>query len=85
MPSGKGALSSAGSVGIWPVTKSQPSQAVAWLNGATGVGAPATIRNSIIFQSPLTGLVPVTHVLKRCYCSRKTRMPGTGPFTVGVG
>src|SRR5438477_2518111 len=27
--SGKGALSSAGSVGIWPVTKSQPSHAVA--------------------------------------------------------
>src|SRR5437016_11484644 len=51
MPSGKGALSSAGSVGIWPVTKSQPSHAVAWLNGATGVGAPATIRNSIITVS----------------------------------
>ena len=62
MPSGKGALSSAGSVGIWPVTNSQPPAAVAWLNGATGVGAPATIRNSIKFRSPLTGLVPVTHV-----------------------
>src|SRR5204862_5589517 len=42
MPSGKGALSSAGSVGIWPVTNSQPPAAVAWLNGATGVGASAT-------------------------------------------
>src|SRR3954451_9065688 len=52
MPSGSGALSSAGSVGIWPVTKSQPSAAVAWLNGATGVGAFATIRNSIMPVSP---------------------------------
>src|SRR5690242_17338045 len=48
MPSGNGAPSSAGSVGIWPVTNSQPSDAVAWLKGATGVGAPATIRNSIM-------------------------------------
>src|ERR1700736_4759695 len=28
--------------------QSQPSVAVAWLNGATGCGAPAIIRNSII-------------------------------------
>jgi hypothetical protein len=28
--------------------KSQPSAAVAWLNGATGCGAPGIIRNSII-------------------------------------
>src|SRR5215469_6309279 len=52
MPSGNGALSSSGSVGICPVTKIQPSAATAWLNGATGVGASATIRNSIIYHSP---------------------------------
>jgi len=26
--------------GIWPVTKTQPSASTAWLNGATGSGAP---------------------------------------------
>jgi hypothetical protein len=41
MPSGKGLVSSSGQVGIWPVTKSQPSVSTAWLKGATGVGAPA--------------------------------------------
>src|ERR1700729_3313708 len=55
-PSGSGAASSAGSVGICPVTKSQPSAATAWLNGATGVGAPATIRNSIMSQSSVASL-----------------------------
>src|SRR6266853_1316430 len=48
IPSGNGALSSSGSVGIWPVTKTQPSATTAWLVGATGVGAPGTIRNSIM-------------------------------------
>src|SRR5437588_2716130 len=48
IPSGKGALSSSGSVGIWPVTKTQPSTATAWLVGATAVGAPGIIRNSIM-------------------------------------
>src|SRR4030081_3058435 len=58
MPSGRGAPSSAGSVGIWPVTKSQPSAAVAWLNGATGFGASAIIRNSIIsIPQPAPGLL----------------------------
>jgi hypothetical protein len=39
-PAGSGAPSSFGSVGIWPVTKTQPSASVAWLNtGATGLGA----------------------------------------------
>src|SRR5260370_14888621 len=47
IPTGSGALSSSGLVGICPVTKSQPSVAVAWLNGATGCGAPGIIRNSI--------------------------------------
>src|SRR5215469_14390354 len=51
MPSGSGAASSSGSVGICPVTKSQPSAATAWLNGATGVGAPAIIKYSIIAGS----------------------------------
>jgi len=27
--------------GIWPVTKIQPSISTAWLNGATGSGAPS--------------------------------------------
>jgi len=27
--------------GIWPVTKTQPSTSTAWLNGATGSGAPS--------------------------------------------
>ena len=34
--------SSSGKVGIWPVTKHQPSASTAWLNGATGVGAPGS-------------------------------------------
>src|SRR5262249_39123242 len=55
MPSGSGAASSSGSVGICPVTKSQPSAATAWLNGATGVGAPAIIKYSIIAGSLCRG------------------------------
>src|SRR5260370_26917664 len=47
IPTCSGAVSSSGLVGICPVTKSQPSVAVAWLNGATGCGAPGIIRNSI--------------------------------------
>jgi hypothetical protein len=53
MPSGNAAPSLFGSVGIWPVTKSQPFDVTAWLNGATGVGAPGTIRNSIIASRAL--------------------------------
>src|SRR5438067_6987899 len=37
--------SSSGNVGIWPVTKHQPSTSTAWLNGATGVGAPGAMKN----------------------------------------
>src|SRR5579864_1998190 len=40
MPSGSALASSSGQVGICPVTNSQPSVSTAWLNGATGVGAP---------------------------------------------
>src|SRR5712691_5933039 len=63
MPAGNGALSSAGSVGIWPVTKTQPSDATAWLVGATGVGAPGIIRNSIIGgHSPRVHLAWLLHI-----------------------
>jgi serine/tyrosine/threonine adenylyltransferase len=31
--------------GIWPVTNTQPSASTAWLNGATGSGAPRTMWN----------------------------------------
>jgi hypothetical protein len=44
-PSGSGALSSVGEVGICPVTKTQPSLSLACENGATGVGACGIIQN----------------------------------------
>ena len=34
MPCGRGASGAAGSVGIWPVSMTQPSHSTAWLNGA---------------------------------------------------
>src|ERR1700754_2170613 len=46
MSAGSGLLSSSGQVGIWPVMKHQPSTSTAWLNGATGVGAPGAMKNS---------------------------------------
>src|SRR5579863_6336359 len=57
IPAGNDALSSAGSVGIWPVRKTQPPTATAWLNGPTGAGAPGIIKNSIMAapQQPLFG------------------------------
>ena len=45
MSGASGRVSSSGSVGIWPVMKHQPPDSTAWLNGATGFGAPATMRN----------------------------------------
>src|SRR6185437_5652806 len=44
MSAGNGRESSSGKVGIWPVTKHQPSTSTAWLNGATGVGAPGAMK-----------------------------------------
>src|SRR4029077_6617223 len=44
MSAGKGLVSSCGSVGICPVMKHQPSTSTAWLNGATGVGAPGAMK-----------------------------------------
>src|SRR5882672_2506338 len=41
MPSGYGASAEVPGNGICPVTKTQPSASTAWLNGATGSGAPA--------------------------------------------
>src|SRR5436190_15173191 len=46
MSVGSGLESSSGKVGIWPVMKHQPSTSTAWLNGATGVGAPGAMKNS---------------------------------------
>src|SRR5258706_14868638 len=46
MSAGKGLDSSCGSVGICPVMKHQPSTSTAWLNGATGVGAPGAMKKS---------------------------------------
>src|SRR5687768_9911099 len=40
MPSGYGDAFEVPVNGIWPVTKSQPSASTAWLNVATGSGAP---------------------------------------------
>src|SRR5215831_20770782 len=44
MSGGSGLESSSGKVGIWPVTKHQPSASTAWLKGATGVGAPGAMK-----------------------------------------
>src|SRR6478752_4656373 len=46
MSAGNGRESSSGKVGICPVTKHQPSTSTAWLNGATGVGAPGAMKKS---------------------------------------
>src|SRR5664279_699535 len=43
IPSGYGSSTEPPSNGIWPVTKTQPSASTAWLKGATGSGAPATM------------------------------------------
>src|SRR5215813_13654717 len=44
MPSGSGAVSSLGSVGICPVRNTQPSTSTACEKGATGAVAPAIMR-----------------------------------------
>src|SRR6185312_14948227 len=44
MSDGSGRESSSGKVGIWPVTKHQPSTSTAWANGATGVGPPGAMK-----------------------------------------
>src|ERR1700754_1996 len=80
MSGGSGLASSSGQVGIWPVTKHQPSTSTAWLNGATGVGAPGAMKNS-------GGLiVPASIVIREeqdtCQASRLVRRaprPHRGP------
>src|SRR6266851_2744540 len=83
IPSGNGALSSSGSVGIWPVTKSQPLAATAWLVGATGVGAPGIIRNSIIAGPPVgsehdSHLAWLLHIPREQYSQNPGILRGAG-------
>ena len=45
MPSGYADVLDTPLNGIWPVTNTQPSTSTAWLNGATGSGAPLIMWN----------------------------------------
>ena len=65
MSGGSGFESSCGSVGIWPVTKHQPSTSTAWLNGATGVGAPGAMKNSgaLIYFLPIVPAGSKSHAM----------------------
>src|SRR6478752_3388211 len=69
MSGGSGFESSCGSVGIWPVTKHQPSTSTAWLNGATGVGAPGAMKNS----GALIHFLPIDWRAARAMPRRSTR------------
>src|SRR5258707_14584066 len=78
MSGGSGLESSSGKVGIWPVTKHQPSTSTAWLNGATGVGAPGAMKNSGALIGILTFSpdVPILHDIRARHMPRKVRRSG---------
>src|SRR5262245_55653515 len=69
--------------GNCPVTKTQPSCSTAWLNGATGSGAPAIIWNmgAFILAHLCISLYPV---LSTRSCA-KTNSPTTIPLVGGCG